>query len=72
MLYKLMKFFFLNFNLVFKILAENQKYSNLVNIDWSALYYISINLTLQALQTDVKLFKFRNHSIFQISYNFLK
>ena len=34
---------FSNFNFVFKLLAENN--SNRVNIDQSAMYYISMELT---------------------------
>ena len=38
------------------------KYSNHVNIDRSAMYYISMDLTRQALQANGKFFfKFRNH-----------
>ena len=39
-----------------------EKYSNRVNIDRSAMYYISMDETRQALQTNGKLFlKFRDH-----------
>ena len=42
-----------------------------MNIDQKEMYYISMDLTRQALQTNVKLFS-NFGIIFQISYNFLK
>ena len=35
---------------------KTKKYSNRVNIDQSAMYYMSMDLTRQALQTNGKLF----------------
>ena len=65
-LYKIMESFFqiLNSFLNFWLKTENfQKNSYRgVKIDQIAMSYISMDLTLQALQTYVKLFfKFRNH-----------
>ena len=53
------KAFFWNFKLVFEILAEKQKYSKEnqgMNIDQIAMFYISMDLSWQALQTNRKLF----------------
>ena len=60
------------FKLVFGILAENRKYSNEekgMNIDQSEMYYISVDLARQALETNVKIFS-NFGIIFRISYNF--
>ena len=48
-----------------------ENYSNRVNIERSAMCYISIDSTRQALQTNVKLFS-NFGIIFRISYNFFK
>ena len=56
---------FTNFNFVFELLTETEKYSNCVNMDQSAMCYISMDLTRQALQTNGKLF-------FQISQSFFE
>ena len=48
---------FLKFQFHFKIIGRKpKKYLNRVNIDQSAMYYISMDLTRQALQTNGKLF----------------
>ena len=50
---------------------KTEKYSNRVNIDKCAMYYISMDLTRLALQTNGKLFS-NFGIIFRISYNFFK
>ena len=51
---------FPNFNFVFKLLTE--KYSNGVNIDRSAMYYIYQWIRLNELYKPMEsFFKFRNH-----------
>ena len=68
-LYKLIESFFQI--LISNYCPKTEKFSNRVNIDRSAMYYISMDLTQQALQTNGKLFS--NFGIFfRISYNFLK
>ena len=83
-LYKLLESFFSNkFKLVFELLTEDQKLyifrssannsakSKGVNIDQSAMCYISMDLSQQALQTNGK--RFSNFGIiFWINYNFFK
>ena len=61
-LYNLMERFFQVSILFSNYWPKTKKYSNRVNIDRSAMYYISMDLTRQALQTNGKpFFKFRNH-----------
>ena len=52
-------------------MPKTEKYSNGVNIDQSAMCYISMDLTQQALQTNGKLFS-NFGIIFRISYTFFK
>ena len=67
---QLEKVFFFKFELVFKFLKKTKNFQkNIakgVNIDQSEMYYISMDLTRQALQTYLKLFSnfgiiFRNN-----------
>ena len=55
--------FISNFNFVFELLTENRKYSNRVNIDQSAMYYM--DLTRQTLQTNVNFFQI-SESFFEL------
>ena len=64
-----MKSFFSNLKLVSELMAKTEKYSNRLNIDRSAMYYVSMDLTRQALQTNGKLFP-NFGIIFRIGYNF--
>ena len=63
------KLFFLNFKFVFEILTENQKIFKRVARRESAMCYISMDSTRQALQTNGKLFP-NFGIIFRISYIF--
>ena len=64
--HKLMESFF-QFQIHFRIIGRKQKniQTNIVNIDQSAIYHISINSSRQALQINGKLF-------FQISESFFE
>ena len=72
-LYKLMKSsFFFQISISFSnYWPKAKKYSNPVNIDQSTMYYISMDLIRQALQTNGKLFS-NFGIIFRISYHFFK
>ena len=62
-----MKNFFFFFKLFFKFLAENRNFSKKwrgLNIDQSAMCCMFMDLTLQVLQTNGKLFFFSNFRIF--------
>ena len=57
-----------NFNSFSNYWPKTKKYSNRVNINWSAMYFISMDLTLQALQTNrIFFFKFQNHFLNELN-----
>ena len=68
--YKQMESFFQISILFSNYWPKTEKYSNRVNIDRSAMCYISMDLTRQPLQTNGELFS-NFGIIFRISYNFL-
>ena len=69
-LYKLLANFFQILISFSNYLPITEKYLNHVNIDQSEMYYISMDLTRQALQTNGKRFFLNFWKKFRISYNF--